>query len=47
MEGRNAQLALHHHGCHRLSDRKLSALTAVHHYYIRRADDLARPSRPI
>lgn len=36
--GRNGQLSLHHHGRHRLSDRKLAALTAVHNFYIRRAD---------
>ena len=34
VEGRNGQLALHHHGRHRLSDRKLAALTAVHNYHI-------------
>ncbi len=38
VEGRNGQLALHHHGRHRLSDRKLAALTAVHNFHIRRAD---------
>ena len=30
VEGRNGQLSLFHHGCHRLSARKLAALTAVH-----------------
>ncbi len=38
VEGRNGQLALHHHGRHRLSARKLKALTAVHNYFIRRSD---------
>ena len=38
VEGRNAQLSLHHHGIHRLSNRKLKALTAVHNYYIKRSD---------
>ena len=38
VEGRNGQLALHHHGRHRLSERKLTALTAVHNYFIRRPD---------
>ena len=38
VEGRNGQLSLHHHGRHRLSDRKLAALTAVHHFHIHRAD---------
>ncbi|MEF8770227.1 DUF6399 domain-containing protein [Candidatus Accumulibacter contiguus] len=47
VEGRNGQLALHHQGRHRLSDRKLAALTVVHNYHIRRADDLDRPSSPI
>ncbi len=38
VEGRNGQLALRHHSLHRLSDRKLSALTTVHNYFIQRAD---------
>jgi hypothetical protein len=38
VEGRNGQRSLHHHGRHRLKDRKLAALTAVHHVHIRRAD---------
>jgi hypothetical protein len=45
VEGRNGQLALHHHGRHRLSDRKLAALTAVHNYHIRRADDTTAAER--
>jgi hypothetical protein len=36
VEGRNGQLALYHHGRHRLSDRKLAALTAVHNFHVRR-----------
>jgi hypothetical protein len=32
------QLSLYHHGRHRISDRKLPALTAVHNFHIRRAD---------
>ena len=43
--GRNGQLALHHHGRHRLSDRKLAALTAVHNYHIRRADGTTAAER--
>ncbi|WP_287639700.1 DUF6399 domain-containing protein [Accumulibacter sp.] len=43
--GRNGQLALHHQGRHRLSDRKLAALTAVHNYYIRRADGTTAAER--
>jgi hypothetical protein len=38
VEGRNGQLSLRHHGLHRLSNRKLAALTAVHNYFIKRAD---------
>jgi hypothetical protein len=45
VEGRNGQLALHHHGRHRLSDRKLAALTAVHNYHIRRADGTTAAER--
>lgn len=37
-EGRNGQLALRHHGLHRLSNRKLTALTIVHNYFITRPD---------
>jgi hypothetical protein len=37
-EGRNGQLALRHHSLHRLSHRKLSALTTVHNYFISRPD---------
>ena len=37
-EGRNGQLALRHHSLHRLSNRKLSALTTVHNYFITRPD---------
>jgi len=33
VEGRNGQLSRHHQGHHRLSDRKLTALTAVHNYF--------------
>lgn len=38
VEGRNGQLSLFHHGRHRLSHRKLAALTAVHNFHARRAD---------
>lgn len=38
VEGRNGQLSLHHHGLHRLSNRKLAALTTVHNYFIKRRD---------
>ncbi|MEF8701407.1 MAG: DUF6399 domain-containing protein [Candidatus Accumulibacter sp. UW20] len=45
VEVRNGQLALHHHGRHRLSHRKLAALTAVHNYHIRRADGTTAAER--
>jgi hypothetical protein len=38
VEGRNGQLSLHHHARHRLSDRKLNALTVIHDYLIKRPD---------
>ena len=38
LEGRNGQRALQHHGRHRLRDRKLAALRAVHHFPVRRPD---------
>jgi len=38
VEGRNGQLALFHHGLHRLTDKKLAALTAVHNFHTRRLD---------
>jgi hypothetical protein len=38
VEGRNGQLSLRHHGLHRLSNRKLTALTAVHNYATKRPD---------
>ncbi len=38
VEGRNGQLALHHHHLHRIRPRKLAALTTVHNYFIRRPD---------
>jgi hypothetical protein len=38
VEGRNGQLALHHHSLHRLTNRKLTALTTVHNFFIQRSD---------
>jgi hypothetical protein len=38
VEGRNGLLALHHHGGHGLSDKRLQALTVLHNYWVRRAD---------
>ncbi len=45
VEGRNGQLSLHHHGHHRLSDRKLAALTAMHNFFIRRPDGTTAAER--
>ena len=45
VEGRNGQLALQHHARHRLTHRKLAALTAVHNYYIRRPDGTTAAER--
>ncbi|MCP3866935.1 MAG: ISAs1 family transposase [Gammaproteobacteria bacterium] len=45
VEGRNGQLSLYHHGCHRLGDSKLAALTAVHNFHIRRADGTTAAER--
>jgi hypothetical protein len=45
VEGRNGQVSLHHHGRHRLSDRKLAALTAVHNFHIRRPDGTTAAER--
>lgn len=38
VEGRNGYLALLHHSLHRLSDRKLAALTTVHNFFVKRSD---------
>jgi Family of unknown function (DUF6399) len=45
VEGRNGQLARHHQGHHRLSERKLSALTVVHNYFIQRPDGTTAAER--
>jgi hypothetical protein len=45
VEGRNGQLALHHHSLHRLSARKLSALTAVHNFVVTRSDGTTAAER--
>ncbi len=38
VEGRNGQLSLFHHGHHRLTQSKLTALTVIHNYMKLRAD---------
>jgi hypothetical protein len=45
VEGRNGQLSLRHHSLHRLSNRKLTALTAVHNFHIKRRDGTTPASR--
>jgi hypothetical protein len=45
VEGRNGQLSLHHHGRHRLGDRRLAALTAMHNFFIRRPDGTTAAER--
>jgi hypothetical protein len=45
VEGRNGQLALRHHSLHRLSDRRLAALTVIHDYHLRRADGTTAAQR--
>lgn len=45
VEGRNGQLALRHHSLHRISHRKLAALTTVHNYFIERSDGTTAAQR--
>ncbi len=45
VEGRNGQLSLRHHSLHRLSDRKLGALTVVHNFFIKRRDGTTAAER--
>jgi hypothetical protein len=45
VEGRNGQLALHHHHLHRLSSGKLVALTTVHNYFLARPDGTSAAER--
>jgi hypothetical protein len=45
VEGRNGHLALHHHGLHKLSPRKLGALTVVHNYFTTRPDGTTAAER--
>lgn len=45
VEGRNGLLALFHHSLHRLSRRKLSALTTVHNYFVKRSDGTTAAER--
>jgi hypothetical protein len=45
VEGRNGQLALRHHSFRGLSVRKLSVLTVLHNYYLRREDGTTAAER--
>jgi hypothetical protein len=45
VEGRNGHLARYHHGLHRLSKRRLKALTTIANYYARRADGTTAAER--
>jgi len=45
VEGRNAQLSLHHHGMHRLSNRKMKGLTVIHNFYLKRPDGTTAAER--
>jgi len=45
VEGRNGLLALRHHSLHRLSDRKLGALTIVHNFYLKRSNGTTAAER--
>ena len=45
VEGRNGQLSLRHHSLHRLSDRKLGALTTVHNFYLKRSNGTTAAER--
>jgi hypothetical protein len=41
VEGRNGQLELRHHSLHKLSQRKLATLTALHNYWLKRGGTTA------
>ena len=45
VEGRNGQLSLRHHSMHRISNRKLAALTTVHNYFVKRSDGTTAAER--
>jgi hypothetical protein len=46
VEGRNGQLALRHHSFHRLSPRKLQALTTIHNFFLTSATAASSRSEP-
>jgi hypothetical protein len=45
VEGRNGQLAFRRHALHRISPRRLAALTVVHNYYLTRPDGTTAAER--
>jgi hypothetical protein len=45
VEGRNGQLALRHHSLHRISNRKLAALTTTHNYFVKWSDGTTAAER--
>lgn len=45
VEGRNGVLSLLHHSLHKLTKRKLNALTVIHNYFIRRPDGTTAAER--
>ena len=45
VEGRNGYLSLRHHSLHKLSTRKLTVLTVLHNYYIKRSDKTTAAER--
>jgi len=45
VEGRNGVLGMKHHGAHRLSQRRLSALTVVHNFHVTRPDGTTPANR--
>lgn len=45
VEGRNGVLGMKHHGAHRISQRRLSALTVVHNFHVTRPDGTSPANR--
>lgn len=45
VEGRNGYLSLRHHSSHRLSKRKLGALTVIHNFFIKRPNETTAAER--
>ncbi len=45
VEGRNGVLDMKHHGAHRLSHRRLRALTTVHNFHVKRSDGTTAGNR--